>query len=136
MGNTVISVGQTGGITANTVNTGDVMEKHDIGWAIAQMKQGKRVRRTGWNGKTQWVCFMPPMVVPSEQVNTRTRKFVPDGDLHCGGYFVIYSEPKPADPNPKVGSTEDGRRTWQPGWAPSTGDAQAEDWELHLHSWE
>lgn len=31
----------------------------DIGWAIAQMKQGKKVRRAGWAPKA-WVAIQVP----------------------------------------------------------------------------
>lgn len=32
-------------------------ENHDIGWAIQQAKNGKRVARAGWNAPGQWVAF-------------------------------------------------------------------------------
>lgn len=30
---------------------------HDFGWALKMLKQGKRVSRTGWNGKGMCVAF-------------------------------------------------------------------------------
>jgi hypothetical protein len=33
------------------------MGSRDIGWAVATMRSGKRVRRAGWNGKGMHVCF-------------------------------------------------------------------------------
>ena len=32
-------------------------EKMDFGDAIRAMKQGKKVARTGWNGKGMWLCI-------------------------------------------------------------------------------
>lgn len=28
-------------------------------WAIQQLKAGKKVRRTGWNGKGMWIFLVP-----------------------------------------------------------------------------
>jgi hypothetical protein len=33
---------------------------HTIGWAVAQMKDGKKVHRAGWNGKGMYVAFHQP----------------------------------------------------------------------------
>jgi len=59
-----------------------------------------------------WVCFMPSMTVAADRVNGRTRAFVPDGDLHVGGYFVMWTA----------------QGVWQPGWLASQADMLAEDW--------
>ena len=31
----------------------------DIGWAIDAMRMGRKVRRTGWNGKGMWLALSP-----------------------------------------------------------------------------
>lgn len=31
----------------------------EIGWAIKQTRDGKRVRRSGWNGKGMWLAYSP-----------------------------------------------------------------------------
>ena len=31
-----------------------------IGWAVEQMNGGKRVRRSGWNGKGMYIALMLP----------------------------------------------------------------------------
>lgn len=85
----------------------------NFGQAIEHLKGGLRVARSGWNGKGMWLILMPSMVVPSDKVNERTRKFAPPGDLRVGGYVVMW--------------TADG--TWQPGWLASQADMLAEDWE-------
>ena len=87
--------------------------KNDFGWAIAQAKENKRIRRAGWNGKNQWVAYMAPTTIPEGLVNERTRKYIPSGPLNVGGYFAIYAE----------------GGTWQPGWLASQADILSEDWE-------
>lgn len=90
------------------------METQDFGWAIRQLKSGKKVRRTGWNGKNMWLALMPSLNIPAGMVNERTRKFVPGGDLDSQPYVVIW--------------TAQGK--WQPGWHASQLDMLGEDWEL------
>lgn len=35
-------------------------ETHGIGWAVEQMQAGKRVCRSGWNGKGMWLTLVQP----------------------------------------------------------------------------
>lgn len=32
----------------------------DIGWAVEQLRQGIRVRRSGWNGPGSWLMMATP----------------------------------------------------------------------------
>ena len=32
----------------------------DFGWALAKLRDGKRVTRKGWNGKEQWLELQRP----------------------------------------------------------------------------
>ncbi len=84
----------------------------DFPFALYAALGGRRIAREGWNNKNQWVCYMPPTVIPSGMVNGRTRVFIPSGDLNVGGYFVILTA----------------QGTWQPGWVPSQADMLAKDW--------
>ncbi len=84
----------------------------NFGDALALAKSGYKIARTGWNGKNMWVCYMPPLIIPAATVNGRTRKFLPEGDLNVGGYFVMYTA----------------QGVWQPGWLASQNDMLAEDW--------
>jgi len=34
-------------------------EVQDFGWALRQLKAGKKVARKGWNGKDMWLSFSP-----------------------------------------------------------------------------
>lgn len=36
------------------------MEQTDFGWAIRQCRAGKKVTRSGWNGKGMWVALQAP----------------------------------------------------------------------------
>jgi hypothetical protein len=83
-----------------------------FGTALALAKLGHRIARRGWNGKDMFVAYMPPVVIPADKVNERTRHFVPTGDLNVGGYLVL--------------KTAQG--VWQPGWNASTPDLLANDW--------
>lgn len=88
---------------------------NSIGWAVEQLREGRKVRRAGWNGKGMWLCMMPSVEIPEGLVNGRTRQHLPQGvDLRCGAYVVMW--------------TADG--TWQPGWLCSQADLLATDWEL------
>lgn len=86
----------------------------NFGRAIELLKDGKRVRRAGWNGKGMWLAYMPPVVVPEAQVNERTKRFVPRGDLTVGGYIVMWTA----------------HGVWQPGWIASQADMLGDDWEI------
>jgi hypothetical protein len=35
-----------------------------IGWAVKQLQNGDRVRRSGWNGKGMWLALMQPTKNP------------------------------------------------------------------------
>ncbi len=90
------------------------MATTDIGWAIGKLKDGKRVRREGWNGKGMWLALMPETKIPAGMVNDRTRLHVAEGDLHVGGYIVMWTA----------------QGVWQPGWLASQADLLSDDWEL------
>jgi len=90
-----------------------------IGRAVQQMKQGFKLRRSGWPAK-QFVVYMEPLRLPpfstagtDRKANDRTAKFIgEDTPLDSLGYFAMFRA--------------DGK--WQPGWTASTEDLLAEDW--------
>jgi hypothetical protein len=94
----------------------------DIGWAIGQMREGKKVRRSGWNGKGMWIVLMPELSLPPHstqspgaKVNDRTAKHIgTDTPLDSQPYIAMW--------------TAQGK--WQPGWLCSQPDLLATDWEL------
>lgn len=86
---------------------------HNIGWAVAQAKAGKKVARLGWNGKNMWVVFMDDLFLSYDKVNDRTKAHIGEGkDLNCGAYLVMM--------------TASG--VWQPGWLANQADLLATDW--------
>lgn len=85
-----------------------------FGDALERCKDGERIARAGWNGKGMWVCYMPPVTIPADKVNERTRKHVASGDLHVGAYLVMWTAAS----------------VWQPGWLASQADMIAEDWTV------
>lgn len=36
------------------------MDQRDIGWAMNQLKAGRKVRRENWNGKGMWLALQVP----------------------------------------------------------------------------
>ncbi len=86
----------------------------NFGEAILALKAGQRVARSGWNGKSMWLAYMPDVVIPEGMVNGRTKKFVPTGDLRVGGYVVMWTA----------------AGVWQPGWLASQADMLSDDWEV------
>lgn len=98
------------------------MVKMDIGEAVQAMRDGKAVRRAGWNGKGMFVVMMPPLALPpfntqgtDRKVNDRTAKWIgEDAPLDCQPYIAMYTAAK----------------QWQPGWLCSQADLLATDWEL------
>lgn len=59
-----------------------IQVRGDIGWAIDQMRQGKKVTRIGWNGKGQFLGLQlldlnSPNTLPYIYIITVDRKRVP-----------------------------------------------------------
>ncbi|WP_134682564.1 DUF2829 domain-containing protein [Brevibacillus migulae] len=87
----------------------------NFGQALEALKDGKKVARSGWNGKGMWIVLMPALYLEAGMVNGRTRK-------HIG-------EDKPLDSQPYIAMwTATGQ--WQPGWLASQADMLAEDWQV------
>lgn len=58
------------------------MEPLDFGWAIRQLKNGRKVAREGWNGKGMWLHLQIPdehskMSLPFIYMYTADKKKVP-----------------------------------------------------------
>lgn len=94
----------------------------NISEAIAEMRNGNKVRRKGWNGKGMWIVLMPSLSLPpyssqaqGAKVNDRTAK-------HIGVNTPLESQPYIAM------WTSQGK--WQPGWLASQPDLLADDWEI------
>ena len=94
----------------------------DFGEAIKAMRDGKPVRRSGWNGKGMFICLMPKLDLPpyntqgtERKVNDRTAKWIgEDQPLESQPYIAMWTA----------------RKKWQPGWLASQADMLGEDWEI------
>jgi hypothetical protein len=54
----------------------------NFGWALAMLKEGKKVTRTGWNGKGMWLALQIPdanskMQRPYIYISTAQGELVP-----------------------------------------------------------
>lgn len=86
--------------------------------ALRLLKRGKRLRRTGWNGKGMFVVLQRgyPQGIPCNQ-QTADIWGMNEGDLFkCNPYMQI--------------KQPDGSHSM---WIPSIGDLLAEDWELVVY---
>ena len=93
-----------------------------FGEAIEAAKSGKRIARSGWNGKGMFIAYMPPLSLAAfndadktVRVNDRTAKWIGyDTPLEVLPYFAMFTADK----------------KWLPGWLASQTDMLAEDWEI------
>ena len=84
-----------------------------IGWAVKELQNGRKVRRSGWNGKGMWLVFVPGNKgVHFTEGSPYQEAGLPDGDI---------------EPHVDL-FTSTG--TMQPGWLCSQADLLATDWEL------
>jgi hypothetical protein len=94
----------------------------DFSLALASLKVGHRLCRSGWNGKGMFIVLMPELKLPpyntqgtDRKVNDRTAKWIgEDQPLDCKPYIAMYTAQK----------------EWQPGWLASQADLLADDWEF------
>lgn len=88
------------------------MQEYNFSWALAEVKAGKRMARTGWNGKGMFIFLVP------------------------GSHFLvsrppllgIYPEGTPIDYRPHIDmKTADGQVV---PWVASQSDLLATDWDV------
>ena len=90
--------------------------RFDFGVALKHLKEGRRVARTGWNGKGMWLVLVPGTPVATLREGTpyrdatglETCEILPHIDM-----WTINAE---------------GRRAMLPGWLASQSDMLATDW--------
>ena len=88
-----------------------------FGHAIEYAKLGKKIARTGWNGKNMFVVYMVPVRLPpyntNSKANDRTAKSIGEyALLDCQPCFAMYNAQK----------------QWVAGWLASQSDMLANDW--------
>ena len=94
----------------------------DLGFseALSNLRAGRKVARTAWDGRVRFVVLMPELYLPpfnhqepGPKVNDRTAKHIGnDTPLNSQQYFAAF-----------IANGE-----WQPGWVPSVRDLLANDW--------
>lgn len=94
------------------VPTGGELVHFDFGEALRLLKQGKKVARKGWNGKGQFVYYVPAdrYVAKTEAAKSVMDK---DGKVSYRAYLAL--------------KTAQGDIAT---WVPSISDCLAEDWEV------
>ncbi len=96
---------------------GDV--NHDIGWAVRQAKNGKRVAREGWNAPGQWVSFSP------DQESVDYTRFWSDANKQ-----FAKEQPTGCVPVSAGMTLKNAQGMIVMGWVPSTSDLLMQDWEI------
>lgn len=85
----------------------------NFGQAIELLKQGKRVARTGWNGKGMYLTLMPgyPDGIEVNEATQKAHNLPAGAKLIYRPYFQLFTAQKDVAM-----------------WSPSSSDALAEDW--------
>lgn len=89
----------------------------DFGKAIKALKEGKKVARTGWNGKGMFLWLKPAGVVNSEWCKDPVLKSIADGNggqIEALGTICMFTAQK----------------TIVSGWVASQADMLSEDWVI------
>ncbi len=97
------------------------MEERNIGYCLRMLREGRKMRRAGWNGKGMWIVLMPELILPPFSTQGTDRKVNDRTAKHIG-------EDTPFESQPYIAMwTAQGK--WQPGWLCSQNDLLASDWE-------
>lgn len=91
---------------------------HDIGWAVRQAKNGKRVTRAGWNAPGQWVAFSQGGKIKHTDFWAQPNK----------DYAFAQSDGT-AEVVPAM-TLKNAQGAIVMGWVPSTTDLLMQDWEI------
>lgn len=100
-----------------------VQPEGDFGWALNQLRQDRRVRRAGWNGKGMWLALTPGSVIPAtsaRSIATISLAGERAPTLDAAGTIDIDAH---IDLRTASG-------TIQPGWNASQPDMLATDWQV------
>lgn len=78
----------------------------DFGTALSHLRAGKRVQRTGWNGKMMFLTL----------ASTGTAKMAPESSVMLEPFIAMWTA----------------QRNWVP-WLASQSDVLASDWQIAPH---
>lgn len=100
--------------------------KNDIGWAVAQLKAGKAVQRTGWNGKGMFLFLLPEgNNIPTKIIHDPALRAVAERELG-GDTFDALASVCMFTADKKILT----------GWLCSQTDLLADDWQEYAVSQE
>lgn len=89
-------------------------EAENFGWAIAQLKYGRKVTRKGWNGKDMFLYYVPAASYPAQRNERGTMIGVfPDDMVPYRDYIAMKTAQNDVVP-----------------WVASQSDVLADDWQL------
>jgi len=96
------------------------MKLHDIGYAVAALKEGKRVARAGWNGKGMFLFLLPAGDgIPTKVIHDPALRAVIESEVG-GETFDALGSVRMFTADKKVLT----------GWLASQTDLLAEDWTV------
>lgn len=96
------------------------MEPKDFGWAIRQLKAGKRVARAGWNGKRMFLFLLPAgNSIPTKVIHDPALRAVIEAEVG-GETFDALGSIRMFTADKKILT----------GWLASQTDMLSEDWEI------
>ena len=91
----------------------------NFGEAIQAMKDGKKVARSGWNGKGMWVIYNPGSKGETHPMfEGSVYKLHGVDECEILPHFDMYTV------------NSEGRRAMLPGWLASQSDMDASDWSV------
>ncbi len=91
----------------------------NFGQAVEALKDGKKVARSGWNGKSMWLVLVPG--TPNCSLSAGTPYHDALNTSHQGQSHVTI--------NPHI-DMYNAQGEMQPGWLANQPDILAEDWEI------
>lgn len=90
-------------------------DSHNFGWALEQLKNGKKVQRKGWNGKGMFLTLQEGSTVKGELMrNVPAKEFYGNQEVRICPHIDM----KAAD------------NTYVVGWLASQTDMLADDWQI------
>ena len=94
----------------------------NFGQALMMLKEGKKVARSGWNGKGMYIYLVQGSTVDKENLRNEASRILPDDDMAMHGTGVAQFLPH-IDMRTAYGDI-------CVGWLASQTDMLAEDWEV------
>jgi hypothetical protein len=89
------------------------MGRPDFGWALEQLKKGKKAARRGWNGKDMYIYLQKGSIIADENIRNQNMK-TGQAEVEILPHIDM--------------KTADGK--FLCGWLASQTDMLSEDWEI------